>query len=345
MEDIILSMILPVYNVEKYIENCLHSIFNQDLERCEVILVDDGTLDKSGEICDKYAMKYKNVKVLHNQNAGSYKTRLIGASVATGEYLWFIDSDDWILDNSIAKLIGHIEDDHYPDVILFDYLVNGKKKANDSPAWSEKYLKGSRKIEVIRALLESDSINAIWRKCIKRDLIIGNELIKEMQGFSFGEDVYISAGVFEKMDSIAIVEDALYAYRVNYSSMTHGYNPRRLGDQRIVFDRLDELAEYNGVEKSVLKNRIVLSFLWDIRLLMESDLSWDDKFNILDKNMNEPYWKVQYEKCDKALLDKESFKIWEIIHLENKRMKDEFKKYYFEYCLKQGIKTVLRGYI
>ena len=95
------SIIIPVYNVEKYIEKCLISILEQSYSDYEIIVVDDGSKDKSGVICDEFSQKYNQITVIHIPNGGVSNARNIGISKATGEYYWFIDSDDYIKPNSL----------------------------------------------------------------------------------------------------------------------------------------------------------------------------------------------------------------------------------------------------
>lgn len=102
----ILSIVIPIYNAEKYIHRCLESILNQNLDKCEIILVDDGSIDSSLQICYKYAEKYNNIKVYHKDNGGASSARNYGLKKANGEYIWFIDCDDSIEKESIAKLIS-----------------------------------------------------------------------------------------------------------------------------------------------------------------------------------------------------------------------------------------------
>lgn len=103
-----LSIIIPVYNVEKYIETCLGSILNENTKELpfEVIVVDDGTPDKSMKIVDEFAKEYANLKVLHQCNQGQGQARNNGVNAAKGEYIWFVDSDDWIEENAITTLLN-----------------------------------------------------------------------------------------------------------------------------------------------------------------------------------------------------------------------------------------------
>ena len=113
---ILVSIIVPVYNVEKYLERCIDSLVNQTLKDIEIILVDDGSTDDSGNICDKYAKKDKRIKVIHKENGGLSDARNIGLSIANGRYLQFVDSDDFIHKQMIE--------------ILYNTIINNNEVAN-----------------------------------------------------------------------------------------------------------------------------------------------------------------------------------------------------------------------
>lgn len=99
-----ISVIVPIYNVEKYIEKCINSIINQTYKDLEIILVDDGSTDSSGKICDEYAKKDKRIKVIHKKNGGVSSSRNIALTIANGDYITWIDSDDWIEKDTYSKL-------------------------------------------------------------------------------------------------------------------------------------------------------------------------------------------------------------------------------------------------
>ena len=115
-----ISVIVPVYNIEPYIRECLDSIVNQTYSNLEIILVDDGSTDSSGLICDEYAQKNKRITVFHKPNGGLVSARKTGVLLATGEYVTYVDSDDWIETKAyeeLAKIIEH----YYPDILAFGF--------------------------------------------------------------------------------------------------------------------------------------------------------------------------------------------------------------------------------
>ena len=115
------SIIVPVYQVEKYIAQCIESVLNQTLSDFELILIDDGSKDNSGVICDSYAKKDNRIVVMHTDNNGAATARNIGLECASGKYIAFLDGDDYLAENMLARLHGEIEGSEY-DVVVSDFL-------------------------------------------------------------------------------------------------------------------------------------------------------------------------------------------------------------------------------
>ena len=132
-----LSVIVPVYNTEKYLRQCVDSILGQTLSELEIILVNDGSKDNSGVICDEYAAKYDQVTVIHKENGGVSSARRAGVAAAKGEYVAFVDSDDWIDPDMYAQMLASARE-HDADAVLCDILFELDKgiivRENDAPA-------------------------------------------------------------------------------------------------------------------------------------------------------------------------------------------------------------------
>ena len=105
----LISVIVPVYNVEKYLDNCVQSILRQSYTNLEIILIDDGSTDKSSQLCDEYSQKDKRIKVIHKKNGGQSDARNVGITVATGKYIAFVDSDDYIDEQFLDCLLSTID--------------------------------------------------------------------------------------------------------------------------------------------------------------------------------------------------------------------------------------------
>ena len=124
----ILSVVIPIYNVEDYLERCIDSVLNQNVDEIEIILVDDGSPDKCPQICDSYATKFSNIKVVHKKNAGLSAARNTGIELATGKYITFLDSDDAWMQNKLSHIM-QILFEKKPDLLMFmsyDITHDGK---------------------------------------------------------------------------------------------------------------------------------------------------------------------------------------------------------------------------
>lgn len=165
-----LSVIVPVYKVEKYIHKCVDSILNQTFKDFELILVDDGSPDKCGEICDEYAKKDSRVRVIHKENGGLSDARNFGIDVAKGEMVGFVDSDDEIDTQMYQKMLAYM-DAHNLDVVCADtYVVRNDKKKFKPRYNSNKIFEGH---DAVREILNGNLDNAAWNKIYRRS-VIGN---------------------------------------------------------------------------------------------------------------------------------------------------------------------------
>ena len=146
----LVSVIVPVYNVEKYLRRCLESVINQTYKKLEIILVDDGSTDRSGEICDEYAKKDKRIKVIHKENGGLSSARNVGADVARGEFACYVDSDDKITKDYVSYLLGLIKE-YNTDVAIATYSIVTK---------SNRYIGNEKETERLK-LSEEDALRAL----------------------------------------------------------------------------------------------------------------------------------------------------------------------------------------
>ena len=124
--DILISIIVPVYNVEKYLERCIKTLVTQDINNYEILLVDDGSKDNSAKLCDMYSDKYQNIRVFHKKNEGLGLTRNYGMEKAIGKYIIFVDSDDYIKQNSLGDLCSYIVKNNY-DVCFYKKCVDNER--------------------------------------------------------------------------------------------------------------------------------------------------------------------------------------------------------------------------
>lgn len=213
MEDLI-SVIVPVYNVENYISECLDSIINQTYKKLEIILVDDGSTDKSGDICEEYKIKDNRIKIIHQKNAGLSDARNAGIDIATGKYIQFIDSDDYIDKDMIETLYKLIVENNADISICSNYIL--KDGITSCECSNKKYIYNRK--EALKEILIDEAIRSYaWNKLFKKELF---DDIKFPSKKVF-EDVLTIPKLFEKSDKIVFVDIPKYYYRQRDGSILH----------------------------------------------------------------------------------------------------------------------------
>lgn len=218
----LISIIVPVYNVKEYVEKCLDSICGQTYNNLEIIVVDDGSTDGSGEICDKYAQLDSRIKVFHQSNAGQSAARNKALDIAQGEYLGFVDSDDWIEEDMYEFLYCLLKENHADISICSHYKDKGEKSIS-------KYASGGvfvfTRDEAIRALVVDKRVrNYLVDKLYKRQLF---ENIRLPLNRVY-EDLAISYKVFYGAEKVVMREVPKYHYVIREGSTTQSkYNPEK----------------------------------------------------------------------------------------------------------------------
>ncbi|ASW43549.1 glycosyltransferase [Clostridium isatidis] len=253
-KDILLSIVVPVYNVEKYLDECLKSIINNYQEGVEVILVDDGSKDSSPLICDKYEKEYEYIMVLHKENGGLSSARNAGIRKANGKYIWFVDSDDYIKDGSIKEIINASLKDTdlvmvshcniYPNgEVINDYLEEPKE--NEKEPYVYFYNKGSASYAATRFIAK--------KRLIEENSLFFTEGI-------YHEDEDWSPRVLCSAKNFAVVKESVYCYRVgNPKSIMGMLNPKKVYDKIFVSKNLyNKIRRDNaqGIMRSFLQYRV-----------------------------------------------------------------------------------------
>ncbi|MDD3139527.1 MAG: glycosyltransferase family 2 protein [Lachnospiraceae bacterium] len=221
---ILFSIVVPIYNVEKYLDKCIKSILGQTYDKFELILVDDGSTDNSAVLCDLYKEKDKRIQVIHKKNGGLVSARKVGISIARGDYAVCVDSDDWIDKEHLMELNMIIEA-HSPDIICFNHFeVNeGAKSLRDIQFRKGLYTKDDIEKEIYPQIIRSVKGKAfpptIWAKVYRMDLY-KSEQIRIDDRIKIGEDVACTIPCMIRAESIYILDKALYYYRRNNISMT-----------------------------------------------------------------------------------------------------------------------------
>ena len=223
----LLSVIVPVYNVEKYLKRCLESILVQSWNDYEIILVDDGSTDSSAQICDLYAEKYEMIRVIHKENKGLSDTRNRGIEEASGEYVYFPDSDDWLEPNTFSELSDVIEELTY-DIISFnrEFVTSEEDKLISAKSRIQKL---SGKQALLEMMKQSDVTGFANDKIYRKKLFLDNDI--EFPVGKYYEDLGTNYKLFLKATKVYVTNQKYYHYLItNPDSITQSWNEQKLQD-------------------------------------------------------------------------------------------------------------------
>ena len=214
----LISIIVPIYKVEKYLNKCIESILNQTYSNLEIILIDDGSPDKSRDICDFYKNKDSRVKVIHKKNEGVSKARNIGLDISKGKYIMFVDSDDYI-DKSMVKDLYKLITEQSADVAIGG-VIDIDENNNQINMSKKKATFTINQLEAIKELLDEKYFNSVcWGKLYKSNLWENKRFSKDSK---IAEDLEILYEVFERVQKVVVnTEKCYYYYTIRQNSVTH----------------------------------------------------------------------------------------------------------------------------
>lgn len=241
----LISVIVPVYNVESYLTRCLDSIKNQSFQNLEVILIDDGSTDRSPEICDKYCQEDIRFQVIHQKNKGQAAARNLALHMAKGDYICFADSDDYMEKDMISELYRSIKK-HNSDIAICGYKRVDEKDniiKKFSPFDSEQLF--SKEQIVVEILKDIRVFSFLWDKIFKKELL---EDIQFPEGKVF-EDVATVYKIVQKAQNVSVLPWMLYNYVERGNSTIASYSDKRFRDQLEAFYEQKRFAKkYQYVE-------------------------------------------------------------------------------------------------
>ena len=276
-----ISIIVPVYKVEKYLHKCIDSILAQTFKDFELILVDDGSPDNCGKICDEYAKRDNRIVVVHKENGGQASARNRGIDIARGDYIGFVDSDDWI-EADMYEVLYNICDTYGCDIANCSSIIHFKNRTQ---------INGGHKLtihtreEAMKVMLEGELYDeVVWTKLIKRDLL--ND-IRFKEGIMY-EDTDFTYKVIDKANSIGCIGEAKYNYiKREESTMDRAIKNLSI-DAVLVYDEM-----YNFMESKYpnLSNIVALK-------LINSCMS---VLNLISENENFNKYKQSYYRVSKIL--------------------------------------------
>ena len=257
-----ISIVVPVYNCENYIVECIESVINQTSDNWELILVNDGSTDKSSEICNSYSLKYpEKISVFHKDNEGQFLTRKFGILKCSGDYIGFLDADDLLDEDYIKTLSENIAKYRLPDVICFGFIqfgnnLNKETKVTDQTTHfktsdDRKYVYN----QIICGQLTGSLCSKVFKKNVITNNIPDDNIVKTKR---FAEDAYHSFDAIAKSESILYLSHSLYYYRNNEQSFSHGFERRSLDyfNSKYLFEMLEKSLSVMGLDNAETKEKL-----------------------------------------------------------------------------------------
>ena len=256
MKKNLVSIIIPVFNSEKTLKRCITSIINQTYKDLDIIIVNDGSKDKSEEICKEFQKKDKRINYIVQKNSGVSNARNNGLSKVKGDFITFIDSDDWIENDYIESLIKLLIDND-ADVITSSAIDFTADKVLNTSEKVLKYEITTNKELMIKDLLEAKKYNSVcWGKIYRRNSVIG---LKFDENLKIAEDLKFLISVFENCNKLVITNIRKYHYYINVGSAIHsGFNDNWLGAINYCKDLIEKYKNTNleiyAIKKYVVTN-------------------------------------------------------------------------------------------
>lgn len=287
----IISIIVPIYKVEKYLSSCIDSILNQTFTDFELILVNDGSPDNCPQICEEYKEKDSRIIVIHKENGGVSSARNAGLDIAKGEYIGFVDPDDTI-DNKMYQVLYEVIEREKADVAVCDfYLVNeqtGDKILNLTGGNSTK-IQIFDNLTVLKKFYEQEAYFIVpWNKLYKRNIF--NNL-KYPLGLIY-EDEYIAHRVFHKVDKVVCIPEYLYYYLQRKTSILGGSSNIKKADK--VLAKLDRIHYYKQHNLEDLMHRANKDFI-DLFFWSYSCIRREEKYNHFKLKEMRNYYRKNYK--------------------------------------------------
>ena len=264
------SVIIPVYNVENYLSRCIDSLLAQNYVDLEILLIDNGSGDQSGQICEDYATQFSNITAYHIPNKGVGSARNFGLSKAKGEFICFVDADDYLVGNLFSDVESQL--DSQLDLLVFSYYNSIEKNLSEIDR-SAKILPTEGKkdksdfIALFQELWLTDMMYTVWNKIYRREFLEEHQIVFE--SYELGEDVRFNLNVYQHVNAVLLVKSCYYVYISGRIDSAMGqYNPNRMNYQLEELGKVDQLMiSWNSHDEQFIdqiKARILMSNIQNI---------------------------------------------------------------------------------
>ena len=264
------SVIIPVYNVENYLPRCLDSLLAQNYADLEILLIDNGSKDQSGQICEDYATKFSNITAYHIPNKGVGSARNFGLAKAKGEFICFVDADDYLEGNLFSDVESQL--DSQLDLLLFSYYNSIEQNLSEITRSSKILPTEGKKgksdfIALFQELYLTDMMYTVWNKIYRREFLEEHQIVFE--SYELGEDVRFNLNVYQHVNAVLLVKSCYYVYISGRVDSAMGqYNPNRMNYQLEELGKVDQLMTSWNIHDDQfidqIKARILMSNIQNI---------------------------------------------------------------------------------
>ena len=276
MDTLLVSIIVPIYKVEEYLDECIESIVHQTYPNIEIILVDDGSPDRCPQLCDEWAKKDNRIKVIHKENGGVSSARNAGITLAKGEWIWFVDSDDSVEKDALADIINFAADN---DLVIFDSKLN-EQYIKDENFFSKYYF---------RYAFGFGPCNKLYRKSIIEDRGLKFDFQEKI-----GEDLLFNIMYYKFAERYYFTDKHCYNYRMRENSAMNSNYSIRLKQQLRLFSKIFDFYS-NDLDESILAQLFIMHLISGINQCGKSNIDKGDcklitnslkKYNFGKKTLN-----------------------------------------------------------
>lgn len=278
MNSPLVSILLPIYCAEPYLKECLNSIIFQTYKELQIVLIDDGSKDKSYDICQMYAKQDKRIEIYIQENMGVAATRNHLIEKIKGDYLLFIDSDDWIEYNMVEFLLKEIQKEN-SDIITCDFIKNDMfniKQHKIIKIWNQEQI-------ILKFLRHKEFNGSLCNKLIKTKLIKGITFNPQI---SYGEDALFIWEILQRVTKVVTTNEQLYHYRMNNNSISHqAYGGKKISGH-LVWKKISEDTKKLWPQfKNVAIASYAISDMWQLYYAALSNYKMDENIKVFQKNV------------------------------------------------------------
>lgn len=305
MKEPLVSIIVPIYNIQNYLSKCIHSLVKQSYENLEIILVDDGSTDQSSSICRDYAIHDSRIQFITQKNQGVVQARNNGFKCSSGSYIMFVDGDDYIDEHMVESMVK-MQQKYQVDIVSCQYYDDNEKGVNKSvirptPGYynREKIIRLIQDIFLYDFRIKMEGVPSfLWGNLFSRHLI--PPILEVGNGLAYNEDQVGKLQAFYLAEKIYIMEDALYYY-VGHSGQTmRSYNIRFWTDLPLYFERIKCIDSKHYLDKQIPERAfILLKMLLKMEYTRPNNSVWN-QYNAVKKHFSPFLYKLaikaEYEK-------------------------------------------------